>query len=375
MLDEQFFLNGTFRPYLDDNFVVIHAYHADELAHDEKPRDELFEAYDVHVRPTILVADANGAEIDRLVGYDPPPEEFKARLEKQYQGENTMLKLTEAHRNDPGNVETLARMARKFQENYQFAKMAEYGAKVLAHSEEAKKTTLIYDEGEEITAYEYAHMTSIYTDPLNVIALVDEFPESSLKETAFYYLSRLARNPDHHASVSKAYEELFKRYPEEPSLLRPYIIQNARSETNVDRAIELAEVLYSKDPEIDDRRLAQSYAGLLLLKGRDKKAVKVYGKEYVKRYITDGNAGALNGYAWFWAKQDKNLESALAAVEKSVELKNAADTWDTLSMVLWKMGKHEKAIEAEEEALRLAGGQHKEYEERITQIKEDMKDK
>jgi len=63
------------------------------------------------------------------------------------------------------------------------------------------------------------------------------------------------------------------------------------------------------------------------------------------------------------------------AAKKSIELKNDHNYWDTLSMVYWKMGKYQEAIEAEEKALQLAGGKNEGYEKQISDIKAEMEKK
>jgi hypothetical protein len=78
-------------------------------------------------------------------------------------------------------------------------------------------------------------------------------------------------------------------------------------------------------------------AGLYNRMGMEDKAVKVFGDDFVTENFKD--AYKLNSYAWFWGNfESANLESALRASKRSVELSNSANHWDTLSMVYWKMG-------------------------------------
>jgi len=100
-------------------------------------------------------------------------------------------------------------------------------------------------------------------------------------------------------------------------------------------------------------------------------ALKEYGPEYIKEHIT--KSSELTSYAMFWAEEGKNLDSALEAVKKSIELEPKMDifNYDTLSLVYWKMGKYQEAIEAEEKALELVPG-HEDFLKRIEDIKKDM---
>ena len=76
MLDKQFFGDEKFRDYLDENFIAVHAVRGKDSG------DKLYKKYTVRGTPTVLVAMADGTEIDRIIGYGPPADEFKSKLEK-----------------------------------------------------------------------------------------------------------------------------------------------------------------------------------------------------------------------------------------------------------------------------------------------------
>ena len=64
---------------------------------------------------------------------------------------------------------------------------------------------------------------------------------------------------------------------------------------------------------------------------------------------------ALWQYAGFWARQNKNLDDALAAAKRSVELMPGLNyLWNTLSLVYEKMLNYPEAIKAAEKALETA---------------------
>jgi tetratricopeptide (TPR) repeat protein len=115
------------------------------------------------------------------------------------------------------------------------------------------------------------------------------------------------------------------------------------------------------------RTAAQNYVKL----GKEDKALKIFGPQYATKHQDD--ATVLNSYAMFWATQGKNLESALDAAKKSVELQEAYYNWDTLAPVYQKMDKLEDALKAEVKAHELADDQIKaRYETKIKQIKKAL---
>jgi hypothetical protein len=145
-----------------------------------------------------------------------------------------------------------------------------------------------------------------------------------------------------------------------------------------DEAFVIIQDIYSYDPqEICSYWYwyAEEIGRSLISQGKYREASKVYGDKFRKILEKQKDAGNLNVYAWSWALTGKNLESALKAAKKSLELKETDNSWDTLSLVYWKMGKYQEALEAEEKALQLAGGKDKDYEKRISDIKADMEKK
>jgi tetratricopeptide (TPR) repeat protein len=72
----------------------------------------------------------------------------------------------------------------------------------------------------------------------------------------------------------------------------------------------------------------------------------------------------------FWGQQGKNLESALDAANRAVEMQGAYYTWDTLATVYQKLNKLDDALKAAEKAVELADDQIKtRYKAKVQQIK------
>jgi len=147
-----------------------------------------------------------------------------------------------------------------------------------------------------------------------------------------------------------------------------------RQKMNTDSALEMIELATKLEP-----RLVESAAQLYVRAGKPEKALDIFGPEYIKKHMD--RAEELNNYAWFWVNQDKNLESALEASKKSVELSPSSHyIWDALSLVYFKLKKYEDALKAEEKAIELAGKPAEDYEKamlagyekRIKEIKEAM---
>ena len=81
------------------------------------------------------------------------------------------------------------------------------------------------------------------------------------------------------------------------------------------------------------------------------KALAIFGPEFVKKF--NNEQGALSNYAVFWANAGTNLDSALAAARRSVELRPDYYNNFVLGQVLFKLKNYDEALKAAEKAVEL----------------------
>jgi tetratricopeptide (TPR) repeat protein len=126
--------------------------------------------------------------------------------------------------------------------------------------------------------------------------------------------------------------------------------------TNLDSAAAMVEAALRLNPE--EAYFMQQAAQAYLKTGHEDKALATYGPAFVEKSMADDSA--LQQYASFWVRQGKNLDGALAAAKKAVELKdNTYYNWFTLGTVYEKMKNIPEAIKATEKAIELAPDQVK----------------
>lgn len=100
------------------------------------------------------------------------------------------------------------------------------------------------------------------------------------------------------------------------------------------------------------------------------RALEVYGLEYLAKNMD--KARAVSAYAIFWAGQNNNLESALEAAKKAVELTpDAYNSWNTLSQINLKLKKYDEALKAAEKAVETAPSEQLKniFRKQVDQIK------
>jgi len=119
-------------------------------------------------------------------------------------------------------------------------------------------------------------------------------------------------------------------------------------------------------------------AGIYAKLGKTDKALAVYGPEFAKKNW--GDQGTLSSYASFWSKQGTNLDNALAAAKKSVELTPDYYNNNVLGQLLFKLKKYDEALKAAEKAVELVrpmavkyeGFPVQQYEKLVKDIKDAM---
>lgn len=222
-----------------------------------------------------------------------------------------------------------------------------------------------------------SYITRIIRDKDNIdegIELAEKIKDLTKYNPSPRYQKDLAELYMLKEDVEKAGEAFGKRFMEgEVSDLAYYLMQYSsfwvKHKSNTENAEEMMELALKMSPDSSYflRTAAQNYMQL----EKEEKALKIFGPAYAARH--QDNASTLNSYAWFWAGQGKNLESALEAAKKSVELQGAYYNWDTLATVYQKMKMHEDALEAAEKAYELADdGVKTRYKAKLDQIKKAM---
>ena len=104
------------------------------------------------------------------------------------------------------------------------------------------------------------------------------------------------------------------------------------------------------------RRVAYAYCAA----GREAEALEAYGPAWLETNGASLSAQDIRSYATFWLRQGNNLDSALAAAKKTVELEpRTYYMWTTLSDIYAKKGNKTEAIRAAEKAAELADTQSK----------------
>jgi len=208
-------------------------------------------------------------------------------------------------------------------------------------------------------------------------------------------LAGYPRNPDYQQNLAQLYalkddpakadEEYGKDFVDNYVTTAIYTLTGYANfwidqDKNLDSVGETADILAAA---IGAKKDVPSYylsqvAGIYAKLKKGDKALAVYGPEIAKKNWDD--QGDLASYASFWNRQGSNLESALAAAKRSVELTSDYYNNFVLAQVLFKLKNYPDALKAAEKAVELVkpmavkyeGFPTQQYEALVKQIKDAM---
>jgi len=372
-----------------------------------------FERFKVRATPTILFYEPDGAELDWIVGYGPPADDFQKQLEKVLAGTDTYKSLAGQVAKDPQNVALVFKLAGKWDDRYDQVKAAELYKQVVALDPSGTKGTTEYGRGpakDKVSYTQYAEFnvaSSAFSarppDAAPFLAFVKKYPDSQIVKDAYGRLSGFFVRQGSKEDATKFFEGYAARFPNDAQSYGGWVARILFDKEPVDKGITLAQKgielsqgraamsgwlslgrLYvlkgdkAKAIEAADQMMklaaapmpagrteavpmggggpgggAPGAAQIYLDAGAPEKALAVYGPEYMKQNEKSGPL--LSRYAQFWTQQGTNLESALAAAKKVTELTpEAYSGYSSLAQVHLKMKSYADALKAAEKALALA---------------------
>ncbi len=145
---------------------------------------------------------------------------------------------------------------------------------------------------------------------------------------------------------------------------------------NLESVEAMAELAAKLKP--DQSYTLSQVAGIYSKLKKTDKALAIYGPEFAKKNW--GDQAVLASYASFWNRQEKNLDSALDAARRSVELTSDYYNNYVLGQILFKQNKYAEALKAAEKAVELVkplavkyeGFPVQQYEKLVKDIKDAM---
>jgi tetratricopeptide (TPR) repeat protein len=293
-----------------------------------------------------------GAEVDWIVGYGPPPEKFQEKLDMILAGGETFKDLSAAYAKNPKDAATVFKLARKWAARFDNAKTTALYKEVIAldpegnagtYTNESTKVTVPYTEFAALQIATQA-ISGAKPDMKPVRDFMAKYPKSLLIKDAY---SRMADYFGRSAAKDEAasfFEEYAGKFPEDPAILDQWLARIVRDKGPFDKGAELAEQIQKvrRNPSIPDAN--QNVADFYLAKGDKEKAEDVYGKSFMENQVSR-LASNLIYYANYWIGKDANKESAQAMAEKALVLQpDNAYFMQQVAGIYVKLSQDDKAL-------------------------------
>jgi tetratricopeptide (TPR) repeat protein len=354
LLDEQFSINKDYYTFVNKSFIPV------RLAR-EKGDEEIFTLYKISATPTVVVIEADGKEIDRIIGYDDPPSIFLKQLTNAYNRTETLEKLQSAYEKNPDDLINTFKLGYKMlQVKFDRKKITELFTKVYQNSDEARKITIEYDiPGElvnlyEWTLYQLGMISGISTNFKHFFILLKEYPDSRFAYSVYETVSKSIPATVDSTTEEWFFDSMLEKYPDNLKLLMNYVNHYTQTGKNTEKALKAASKVTNElemiviSPFFNMNKVYNNYAKLLEKNGDEDILMRVYGTLYLR--LTQGfYEEALMNYIRFWAAKGGNEES----VDKALTILTTVNAFRVSAYIITNfvtntyitMGKMDKALE------------------------------
>ena len=316
MLDKQFFGDPQFHSFLNKHFIAFHAVRG------ETEGDNVYKKYGIRATPTVLIADVDGSEIDRQVGYGPPAKKFQGLIELSLTGEDTFAKLKKRYEQNPNDLMTTFKLAQKYERMYDPVKTTELISKVLDKAKEAKMLDIKNPSTDKnVNMYEWARYIKAGQnrgDISGFIQFKNDFPESEFTETV---LSRIGSFYSYQGAGDEAldfFNENLEKFPDNKGLKNYFVNYCIQTKSNLERGIKVAEEMIEGEL-IPNPYNFNTYARILEANEDYDKLDEIYSPDNISSRNSTYAYGLFN-YATFWNKQEENLESAEKMIKMAINM-------------------------------------------------------
>ncbi|MBN2009221.1 hypothetical protein JW960_07735 [candidate division KSB1 bacterium] len=290
-MDQLVFKSDTAAQTIQKYFVAIKI----DKKHTES--NTLKSRYNVRGYPTIIVANDNGDEIDRVLGFDGDGVKFLQTIVDYANGKNTLAALNQQLTSSPDDIDLNYRIAQKYDDRYEFEKAGKYFEAVLKL--DPKDAKGYNNESKYILAI-YAIITDKNFQPL----------ESFLQKTDNheYLLDGYSTLANQYAKIKQfdnavaAYEKAMQKLPDNARLMNGYawFVFEKELKNNYQHAIAVArkavkletKAAYIRDTlaQLLHANIQQDEAIAEMRKAAETAPNDKYYQEMLDKYLKSGKA-------------------------------------------------------------------------------------
>lgn len=319
------------------------------IQNSDKGYAEFRKQYNIIGTPTVLFMDAEGGEIDRIVGFGGDKDEYFQKVQDYTAGKGTLRALLAEFVGKEDDVDANFAMAEKYLGRYEQEQAVPHFQKVLELDPEDTKGHRV--EATYRIALNEARANQDM-EPLKAFIATD--PDEKYLVPSYSTMASLYQRQKDFDSMTATYEEALGKFPENARMMYSYAAAIFRSklEDLYPKALELNQKVVELDPEMERSAGYNLITYYVNIKDNDK-LVETFEGLIAK----DPESGGLMGY-YASMIHSQGIESHYARgiemAEKAVELNpKSASSWFTLSQLYSKTDNQAKALEAIKKALEI----------------------
>ena len=227
-LDARTYPDNAVSEFVNANLVAI------KIDAEKGEGIDIAKKYGVRAFPTILLVKADGEEIDRLVGYDPP-EQFLKKVSDYMKGVNTIGALKDGVAKNPNDALLRYQLARKYGDRNEMSASTEHFQKLLeldssdkfGHNEEARFTiAMVAFRGSK--------------DPSKLEEFLSKYPDSPMRRDVLYSLWRTFTRDRDGEKARKYFAMYLEKNTHDAGMMNNYAWGCAEAGVNLDHASQVA---------------------------------------------------------------------------------------------------------------------------------------
>lgn len=319
--------------------------------------------YQIIGTPTVLFLEADGGEIDRIVGYGGDRDEYFQKVQDYAAGRGTLKALAAEFVGKEDDADANFAMAQKYLDRYEQANAVPYFQKVLELDPEDTKGHKV--EATYRIALNEARANQ-NMEPLKAFIATD--PDEEFLVPSYSTMASLYQRQKEFDSMIATYEEALGKFPDNARMMYSFAaaVFRTKLEDLYPKALELNRKAVELDPEMETSAGYNLITYYVNTKNNDK-LVETFEGLIAKN---PESGGLMSYYASMIDSQGiaSHYARGIEMAEKAVEINpDSANSWFSLSNLYAKTDRKAKAIEAMKKALEIRPD-YKPYQEALEEL-------
>ena len=237
----------------------------------EKNGSKIADQYNVVGVPHVIFTDAEGSEIDRLIGYSPP-EEYIPMVKDILNGVNTLPALEKEYTEKPDDIDVWVKLAKKYSKMGRSDDAKNLYSQLIAANPENMAEEL------ETAHFYLAKYDWEQNDISGLTKFIAQFSSSSYITSAWRLIARYHSAQEDTSAEVEAMRNMAESDPENPGTLNSYAWRMTELKLNLEDALIKARKGVELSDDDGKPMILDTEAEVLWLMGKPQEAIDVINR-------------------------------------------------------------------------------------------------